>query len=196
VRAGLWLWVALDPLTKLVPALHLGPRTQASAHALIHALAARLRPGCVPLFTSDGLRLYYYALTAHFGQWCDHGRRRTWRVADTLVYGQVKKTYRRSVVRVTRRMAVGTGAQLRSGLRALGLSGRVNTAFVERVNLTLRQGVAALTRRTWATAQTAPGLAVQVAWWRGYYHFVRPHHALRVSLPAADPRGAPGHLRR
>ena len=58
-RDGLWVWVALDPLTKLVPALHLGPRTQASAHALIHALAARLRPGGVPVFTSDGLRLYY-----------------------------------------------------------------------------------------------------------------------------------------
>src|SRR4051795_12295415 len=34
-RAVLWLWVALDPLTKLVPAVQLGPRTQASAHALI-----------------------------------------------------------------------------------------------------------------------------------------------------------------
>jgi hypothetical protein len=66
---GLWVRVALDPLTKIVPATHLGPRTQASAHALIHALAARLRPGCVPLFTRDGLRLDYYALTVHFGQW-------------------------------------------------------------------------------------------------------------------------------
>ncbi len=42
----LWLWLALDPLTKIVPALHLGPRTQASAHAVIHALHARLAPGC------------------------------------------------------------------------------------------------------------------------------------------------------
>jgi len=196
-RDGLWLWVALDPLTKIVPALHLGPRTQASAHALIHALATRLRPGCVPVFTSDGLRLYFYALTAHFGQWRDDGRRRAWRVADTLVSGQVKKTYRcRRVVRVTRRIAVGTWAQLRGSLHALGLSGRLNTAFVERVNLTLRQGVAALARRTWATAQTTPGLAAQVAWWRGYYHFVRPHHALRVPLPAVHPRGGTGHPRR
>ena len=194
---GLWLWVALDPLTKIVPATHLGPRTQASAHALIHALAARLRPGGVPLFTSDGLRLYYYALTAHFGQWLADGRRHAWRVADTLVYGQVKKAYRRRrVVRVTRRMAVGTWAQLRSGLRALGLSGRLNTAFVERVNLTLRRGVAALARRTWAAAQTASGLAAQVAWWRGYYHFVRPHHALRVPLPIPQARGGRRHRRR
>ncbi len=35
----------------------------------------------------------------------------------------------------------------------VGLNGRLNTAFVERVNLTIRRGVAALTRRTWSTAQ-------------------------------------------
>jgi IS1 family transposase/transposase-like protein len=148
-RAILWLWVALDPVTKLVPTVHLGPRTQASAHALIHDLAARLRPGCVPVFTSDGLRLYYYALTAHFGRWLAEGRRRAWRVAEALLYGQVKKVYRRGhLVRVLPRVAVGTPDQLAAALRALGFSGRLNTAFVERVNLTLRQGVAALTRRT------------------------------------------------
>jgi IS1 family transposase/transposase-like protein len=188
-RAVLWLWVALDPVTKTVPAVQLGPRTQASAHALIHDLATRLTPGCVPVFTSDGLRLYYYALTAHFGRWLVEGQRRVWRVAAALVYGQVTKVYRRGrLVRVLPRVAVGTPERLAAALRALGFSGRLNTAFVERVNLTLRQGVAALARRTWATARTTPGLAHQVAWWRGYYHFVRPHHSLRVPLPAPPAR--------
>lgn len=188
--AVLWLWVALDPLTKIVPAVHLGPRTQASAHALIHTLTSRLTPGCVPVFTSDGLRLYYYALTAHFGQWLTAGRRRVWRVAEALRSGPVKTIdRRRRRVRVLPRVAVGTPERLAAALRALGFSGRLNTAFVERVNLTLRQGVAALTRRTWATARTAPGLARQVAWWRGYYHFVRPHHGLRIALPAPPARG-------
>src|SRR4051812_39966973 len=82
-------------------------------------------------------------------------------------------------------MRCGILENLQTTLIRQGLSGRLNTAFVERVNLTLRQGVAALSRRTWATAQTAPGLARQVAWWRAYYHFVRPHHSLRVPLPAS-----------
>ncbi len=56
-QAVLWRWLALDPLTKIVPVTHLGPRTQASAHAVVHALRDRLVPGCVPIFTSDGLRL-------------------------------------------------------------------------------------------------------------------------------------------
>ena len=90
---------------------------------------------------------------------------------------------------MTHRVVAGTREQLRAALRALGLSGRVNTAFVERVNLTLRQGVPALGRRTWSTAQTAAGLWDQVAWWRGYYHFVRPHHALRLAVPVPHGRG-------
>jgi len=64
-----WLWLAIDPRTKLLPALQLGPRTQTMAHAVIHSLRQALAPGCLPLFTSDGLNLYFYALTAHFGQW-------------------------------------------------------------------------------------------------------------------------------
>ncbi|MDQ5851984.1 MAG: hypothetical protein M3380_07930 [Chloroflexota bacterium] len=63
-----WLWVALDPLTKLMPVLHLGARRQQAAHAVIHELRHRLASGCLPVFTSDGLNLYFYALTAHFGQ--------------------------------------------------------------------------------------------------------------------------------
>jgi hypothetical protein len=53
----LWLWLAIDPLTKILPVLHLGPRTQNMAHLLIHSLRQILAPGCIPLFTSDGLNL-------------------------------------------------------------------------------------------------------------------------------------------
>jgi len=38
----LWLWLAIDPLTKILPALQLGPRTQHMAHALIHSLRQSL----------------------------------------------------------------------------------------------------------------------------------------------------------
>jgi transposase-like protein len=65
----LWLWVVVDPLSKIIPVLHLGARTQDAAHTVVHELAERLVPDCIPLFTSDGLNQYFYALTAHFGQW-------------------------------------------------------------------------------------------------------------------------------
>jgi transposase-like protein len=63
-----WLWVALDPVTKVIPTLHLGPRTTEAAMSFVHHVGQVLAPGCVPAFTTDGLRAYFYALTAHFGQ--------------------------------------------------------------------------------------------------------------------------------
>jgi CBS domain-containing protein/transposase-like protein len=61
-----WLWLAIDPRTKLLPVLKLGPRTQNMAHAVIHSLRQMLAPGCLPLFTSDGLNLYFYAARGSF----------------------------------------------------------------------------------------------------------------------------------
>ncbi len=183
----LWLWLAIDHCTKLLPVLHLGPRTQHTAHLVIHSLRQRLAPGCLPLFTSDGLNLYFYALTAHFGQWREERRRwrnvRRWQVAASLIYGQVKKCYRRrKLVRVRPVMRLGTQAALTVALQQLGFSGRLNTAYIERVNLTVRHGIAALARRTWAAAQQSPHLLAHLEWWRAYYHFVRPHASLRVGL--------------
>ena len=92
-----WVWLALDAQTKIIAAAQLGPRTQATAHALIHALVQVLAPGCIPLFTSDGLNLYFYGLTAHFGAWVETlgAKKREWQVAAMLVYGQLIKSYRR-----------------------------------------------------------------------------------------------------
>jgi IS1 family transposase len=180
-----WLWVAMDVQTKIIPVLVLGPRTQELAHTLIHRLKLTLAVGCLPVFTSDGLNFYFYALTAHFGSWCACLGKCAlqWVVAAGLLYGQVKKFYRRRrVVRIEYRMQWGKLEELKARLKALGLSGKISTAFVERLNLTIRQAIAPLIRRTWGTAQTLLGLEIHVEWWRAYYHFVRPHESLRVQL--------------
>ena len=190
----LWLWLAIDPCTKLLPVLHLGPRTQHAAHLLIHSLQRLLAHDCLPLFTSDGLNLYFSALTAHFGEWLQVGQRgrnvRRWQVAAGLIYGQVKKSsQQRKLVRVSHVMRLGTEDALKAALQELGLSGRLNTAFIERANLTIRHGIAALARRTWATAQQSSHLLAHLEWWRASYHFVRPHESLRVALMQPRERG-------
>ncbi len=196
-RQVLWLWLAIDPCTKILPVLQFGPRTQHMAHLVIHSRRQILAPGCLPVFTSDGLNVYFYALTAHFGQWLQVVRRgrnvSQWQVARELIYGQVKKIYRRrKLVQVTHVMRLGTEEDLKIALQGLGLSRRLNTAFIERVNLTVRHGIAALARRTWATAQQPPHLLAHLEWWRAYYHFVRPHASLRVTL--LHPRARSGKL--
>src|SRR5437764_11079109 len=86
-------------------------------------------------------------------------------------------------------MRLGTEDALTASLQSLGFSGRLNTAFIERVNLTVRHGIAALARRTWATAQQSPHLLAHLEWWRASYHVVRPHQSLRVRLVQPRERG-------
>src|SRR6516162_9746120 len=165
------------------------------AHRVIHSLRERLAA-----FLHSALHqrwLEPVLLCAHGPFWTTflpvrrRGRNvRGWQVAAGLIYGQVKKSYRRrKLVQVTPVMRLGTEETLKAALQALGFSGRLNTAFIERVNLTVRHGVAALARRTWATAQQSPSLLAHLEWWRAYYHFVRPHESLRVALKQPRERG-------
>ena len=57
-RSPHWVWVALDPVTKLVLAIEGGARTLAMAQCLVHQVAQVLAPDCVPLFLTDGFKEY------------------------------------------------------------------------------------------------------------------------------------------
>jgi hypothetical protein len=158
------------PGRAILPVLHLGLRRQNAAHIVIHSLRGILAPGCLPLFTSDGLHVSFSALTAHFGHCCEvvcRGRKALrWQVAPQLIYGQVKKSSRRrKLARLTPVMRLLTEAGLKVILQGLGHSGRLNTAFIERVNLTVRHAIAALARRSWATSQRASQLLAHLEWW-------------------------------
>lgn len=181
----MWLWVAMEATTKVIPVLRLGPRPLDMAMGVIHELCQRMPSGCWPIFSSDGLKLYFYALTAHVGCWVlpEGGHKPVWDIAADFLYAQVKKIHRRRrLVSVEHHVLGGDLDRVTAGLKALGLSGKINTAFVERLNLTIRQGVAFLLRRTWGTAQFAPELVLHVQWWRGYYHFARYHDSLRIKF--------------
>ena len=80
---------------------------------------------------------------------------------------------------------------LNARLTRHGFRPMIQTAFIERVNLTVRQGVSLLTRRTWSLAQTERQLLLHVEWWRCYYHFVRPHESLRVPVSGLKRRYRP-----
>ena len=64
-----------------------------------------------------------------------------------------------------------------------GFRTTIQTAFIERVNLTIRRGVAPLMRKTWSLAQSPDHLRLHTQWWRAYYHFVRPHDSLQLPIP-------------
>jgi len=180
----MWVWVAIDVTKKLVPVMQIGGRTQEIAYGVIHELKRRLKEACVPVFSTDGLRLYFYALTAHFGTWVKViGKKAVWEVLSNFVYGQViKHQKRKRTVEVERRMAWGEEKEYRERTKKAGQSGKINTAFVERVNLTIRQCISKLTRRTWGPAKYASELMEHLEWWRIYYHLARYHESLAIKL--------------
>jgi IS1 family transposase len=184
-----WLWAAIDPRTKLVPSVWLGKRTTADAQQFVHDLVMRLADGCVPLFTTDGLRQYFWVLAAHFGCWqlLPGHHKPTWIVNPDLLYGQLKKfrVYHKLKYAISVGLC-GTRQAIRDRLQRLGYSGTINTAYIERFNLTLRQMVAPLARKTWSLAQSPDHLMRHVEWARAYYHFSRVHSSLTESHPMAS----------
>ena len=78
-----------------------------------------------------------------------------------------------------------------ANLKSVGMSGLIQTAFIERANLTLRQSVAPLRRKTWSLAQSEHALLMHVHWWQLYYHFVRAHSSLGIPVPGLKERYRP-----
>jgi len=180
-----WLWLAIDPVTKVIPTLHLGGRKSEDAYAVAHDLKERLDPNCVPNVMTDGLWMYFYALTAHFGHWFRPKRARTdhWQPDENFRHAQlVKRTERCKLKYAIRRMAWGECHALFAVLEANGFRHMIQTAYIERVNLTFRQGIAGLARQTWSLT-SEQHLLLHAEWFRLYYHLARPHESLREPLP-------------
>ena len=108
-----------------------------------------------------------------------------------LLYAQVIKTTRRwRLVRVSHRVVFGTCEAVQQVLAACGW--QINTAFVERLNLTIRQHVAAIGRRVSTLCKGEEGLDQQLALYHGYYNFCLPHGSLRQPLPQPVPTNGTG----
>ena len=91
------------------------------------------------------------------------------------------------VVRVERRLKIGTVNRLKDALQESEDSETLNTSFVERLNLTIRQGSAYLRRRSPCHARGADQLRGHVDLLRCYYNFIRPHRALKFGRETRTP---------
>ena len=118
-----------------------------------------------------------------------------WIPLPGLLYAQVIKTVRRRrLVRVTHRVVFGTLAAIEQVLAAHGW--QINTAFIERLNLTIRQHVAAVGRRVTTLCKHEAGLRQQLALYHMYYNFCLPHTSLRQPLPLPEPTNGTGSATR
>jgi len=108
-----------------------------------------------------------------------------------LLYAQVVKTVRRRrLVGVTHRVVFGSLEAINQVLAPRGW--QIQTAFVERLNLTIRQHVAAVGRRVSTLCKGEAGLRQQVAVFHCYYNFCLPHASLCQPLPQPESTNGTG----
>src|SRR5499426_815161 len=198
-RSPHWVWGAIDPVAKLLLTIDVGDRTLAMAQRVVHQVVQVVAPGCVPLFLTDGFKDYLTALLTHYGQWVQPARRRAqgpmpkprWMPRPQLLYAQVIKTVRRRrLVRVCHRVVFGTVEAVHQVLAAHGW--QINTAFIERRNLSMRQHVAAVGRRVSTLCKHEAGLRQQLTLYHVYDNFCLPHASLRMPLPQLLPTNGTG----
>lgn len=87
----------------------------------------------------------------------------------------------RSIVFGKRRTVEGQAASLR---RADGTEGQINTAYIQRDNLTLRQELRRLTRKPSGFSKNRGELQHTLDFIDAHDNFVKPHGSLRLKAPS------------
>jgi IS1 family transposase len=185
-----WIWAALDPESKLLINFFIGQRTLEDCRLFIGDLVRRIRTK--PLFTSDELPHYQTALAEHFSHLENpprtgkRGRPKKPRVVidPELQYATVHKTRENGkVVKVERNVIFGDPKLIDQAMEASKTSNSINTSFIERANLTLRNHNRKLTRKTLCFAKRKQALEAQTNIVTAYYNFSKPHRSLTLRSP-------------
>jgi hypothetical protein len=193
----------MDPVCKLILAVDVGERTLAMAQRLVHQVTEVLAPPCAPLFLTDGFRHYLTALVTPYGRWTHPSRHHDkgpqpkprWMPGPGLLYAQVVKRYRRRrIVGGKHRVVFGPAATIESILAKRGW--QIHSRFIERLNLDVRQHVAAIGRRVTTLGKHEAGLRQQLVLFHVYHNFVLPHASLRLALPELEPVPGTGAIKR
>ena len=131
----MWLFATIEVCSRLWASSLVGHRSYRNTKAVLNDVILRGRLVGFPLIATDGFEYYFGVIVRLIGHAC--------------VYGQVIKTRRNNrVVRVERRVKISTARRLKDALLESEDSETLNTSFVERLNLTIRQGSAYLRRRS------------------------------------------------
>ena len=154
-----------------------GRRSYRNTKAVLNDVILRGRLVGIPLIATDGFEYYFGVIARLIGPAC----------------------CLRSGAQDSAEQSRHPGRSAREGRhrdpleeRSAGVGGfrdpeRAHTSFVERLNLTIRQGSAYLRRRSPCHARGADQLCGHVELLRCHYNFVRPHSALKFGRETRTP---------
>lgn len=171
VFSRLWLWGAIS-----------WNRDAALVEPVIQQVRAAARPGQPILFAVDGFAAYVTTILKVFRDRQPTGKRGrpplvVW--ADLHIVQVVKQRVGRRLVSITRRLAHGSMTSAEGIMQATQVEvGRINTAYIERLNATLRTWIPALVRRTRTPSGARERLEAAVFWTGCGYNFCHVHATL------------------
>ena len=149
-----WIFVAMDRNTKLIPAFALGRRTREVATELMLQLKERLAGR--PMIVTDALEAYVEAVEIAFGSKVD--------------YTVMTKDFRNGTAYT---WAVPVQGNMPEDL--------VSTSLIERQNLTLRNFVRRMARRTICFSKKLENLRAALSMHFCWYNFGRVHGSLHTT---------------
>lgn len=160
----LWIFAAIESKTKFWITFELGSRTVWTAIRLLKniKMLLKVRDDTIIKITTDKFAAYKNALEKVFNE-------------INYYYLQiVKKRYRKKLITVKKFFVKGTSEDFPSGTQ--------NTSFIERLNLTIRQNISYLRRKTLGYCKNSANLK-DIMWINLFsYNYIRPHKSLRSRI--------------
>jgi transposase-like protein len=171
VFSRLWLWGAIS-----------WDRDAALVEPVIEQVRAAAQPEQPILFAVDGFTAYVTSILKVFRDPLytgKPGRPRLLVWQDLHIVQVVKQRVGRRLVSITRRLAHGSLVRAEELMQRTQVElGRINTAYIERLNATLRTWMPALVRRTRTPSGTRTRLEAALFWTSCVYNFCHVHATL------------------
>lgn len=171
VFSRLWLWGAIG-----------WQRDAALITPVIEHTRAAAQPEQPILFAVDGFKAYVTCILQVFRDPLRNGKPGRPRLvvwADLHIVQVVKQRAGRRLVSISRRLAHGCMAQAEELMQRTQVElGRINTAYIERLNATLRTWMPALVRRTRTPSGARIQLEAALFWTGCVYNFCHVHATL------------------
>ena len=169
-----WVFAGIEVWSRLWLGTRVGPRTYRNTIRFLRSVTSAGSLGGLPLITTDGFKFYAPVIRRVFSGRC--------------LLGQViKKVRKNRVVRIGTTSVIGSDDEIADALELSEDSTQLNTSFIERLNLTIRQGSAFLRRRSPCHARRRRTLADHLELLRCHYNFGRPHRSLRFGSVTRTP---------
>ncbi len=166
-----YIFVALDPDTKLIPLFVVGKRNRRTTTRFMRALQHKLNGNGRIQLTTDGFNSYLPAVEETFG-------------AD-IDFAQLIKIFAADCVEARRYAPPKVTEVLSKVITGNPDHKHVSTSYVERQNLTMRMHIRRLTRLTNGFSKKLENLKAALSLHFIHYNFMRIHSTLRVT-PAME----------